>query len=426
MVRRLQPKQLPALPAAVVMLLGMSLSLGCGSKPTAPPPSVRPVKTMVLGEAGIGTTRTFPGRVEASRKVELAFQVSGPLLELPAVEGQPVKAGDLLAKIDPRDFDTALKNAQATLEESQAQLTALRAGARPEDRKTLEAQRNAAKATLDKALADFNRVKILRESNTASQEEYDGAVADWNLARAELEKAEQELAKGMVGARVEDILAKEAEVKRLQASVEDAQNARDDTELRAPFDGLVANRYVENFENVQAQQPIVMFQDVAQIEIIIDIPESDTQMKPGSVESATVRFPFLPGREFEATLKEFSSRADPDTQTFQVRLAIRLPEGEDLRLLPGSSGTVVVRLKPEAGDGADAISVPLTAVAETGGEGPFVWVLDSEGKVHRQEVTLGEPADGNVAIISGLKPGQTIVTAGVHELEEGMKVRPMK
>ena len=123
----------------------------------APPAAevVRPVKTMVVTLGGDSRTRTFPGRVEAAKQVELTFQVAGLIVDLPVREGQKVAKGDVIAQLRQDDFKARLAALQGQLDRSRADLQSLLGGVRPEERMRLEAQLRSAEATLSNARSEF-------------------------------------------------------------------------------------------------------------------------------------------------------------------------------------------------------------------------------------------------------------------------------
>src|SRR5262249_54129599 len=137
---------------AVLLALPISF-LAAGCSPPAPPRSDegRPVKTMVVTAGGEPHVRLFPGKVEASKRVELAFQVGGQLDQLPVKEGDKVAKGALIAQLRQADFEAVLKSAQSELDKSRAALRALQSGERPEQQLRLEAQVRAAEATFANA-----------------------------------------------------------------------------------------------------------------------------------------------------------------------------------------------------------------------------------------------------------------------------------
>ena len=206
------------------------------------------------------------------------------------------------------------------------------------------------------------------------------------------------------------------------AQLEDAQNALKDTYLKAPFDGIVAKRYVENFEEVQAKQPIVFFQDISKIEVVVDAPETViATLKHDKKIEATATFAAAPDKKFPLELKEFSTEADPQTQTYPVVLVMDQPEG--INVLPGMTATVTGR-QVATGDATARIVIPAMAGTEAADKKPYVWVLNEKDMtVRKAGIHAGEMtgSDG-IVILEGLSGGEKIVTSGVTRLKEGMKV----
>ena len=321
---------------------------------------VRPVKVMTVRRGESSLSLSFPGTVRAARRAVLSFKVSGPLVKLSVEEGQHVKKGDLIAQIQKRDFQTALEEAKA---------------------RALEAERQ------------FRRYKELYARKQVSRADYDRYRAARDVARAQLE---------------------------------DARNRLRDTSLRAPFDGVISKRYVENFQKVQAKEPIVNLQDITRIEILVNVPEqvmAEIRDKEEKIEIVAT-FDTIPGKKFPLEVKEYSTQADPATQTYQVVLVMDQPR--EANILPGMTALVTGHSTREAGGGEQTITIPAIAVMDAAGDRPFVWVLDPKtGTVHRQFVTVGRiTGSKDIIIRDGLKGGETIVIAGLTQLAEGMKVRP--
>ncbi|RUM90277.1 MAG: efflux RND transporter periplasmic adaptor subunit [Thermodesulfatator sp.] len=208
------------------------------------------------------------------------------------------------------------------------------------------------------------------------------------------------------------------------ANLENARNALCDTTLRAPFDGVIAKRYVENFYKVKAKEPIVFLQDISRIEVLINVPElvmAAVRQQDGREIYAT--FESIPGKKFPLSVKEYSTEADPATQTYQVVLITDQPH--EANILPGMTATVTMVYSPENNKGSE-ILVPALAVLDAPKNKPYVWVFDQDqGVVHRRYVKIGSLQDSaGIRITEGLKPGEIIVVAGVTKLKEGMKVRP--
>jgi RND family efflux transporter MFP subunit len=355
--------------------------------------------------------------------VDLAFQVEGPLVELPVNEGDRVSQGQLIARIRTSDFQTRLDNSRSALESAQSQLAAMKAGAREEDRRTLEAQLSAAQAKFAEASAQYNRAKNLLQEGVTTQSKFDEVEATYGVARAQLDAAHKELEKGLVGARIEDIQAKEADIKGLQAALDEATLRLGDTELLAPFDGIIASRFVENFQNVQAKQAIVSLQDISRVEVVINLPENDViRASTETVGQIYARFDAIRDATFPLKIKEFGTQADPTTQTYPATLSMDPPEG--VNILPGMTAQVSVEFLEGGMTAGNYFLVPATAVFSEGTNDNFVWKIDSGSMTAtKTPVKVGALNGEDIEIGEGLSTGDTVAAAGVHHLREGMKVR---
>ncbi len=421
------PRRGPSTAAPLAMAgLAILVSLvvpGCSRGDDAPVAEpIRPVKTLQIAAAEATTTRSFPGRVEASKRVELAFQVPGLLLELPVAEGQRVKKGDVVARLREDEYRARLASLQGQLDQARAQLAALRGGERPEERLRREAAVRAAEARLANARADFNRFAELVQGNAVSRAEFERAEAAFKVADEEYKSALQLLEKG-TQAREEDIAGQEASVRSLEGRVDEARINLADAVLTAPYDGVVAEVFVQRNQTIRAGQPVIRYQNVDEIDVAVDVPETvmASDVRSPDVTSMEATFSSAPGRRFPVRVREVSQFADPTTQTFLVRFAMPAPEG--VSILPGMSASVTIARRNA--DGGTAIRVPLTAVVNRAGGQSVVWAIDAAGAVRAKPVTLGSITGGDVMVTSGLAVGDRIAIAGASALRDGMKVRDL-
>jgi len=241
------------------------LPLGCGSEEIQEAePVARPVKLMTIGGLEGGVERTFPGRVSAGQQVDLAFRVGGPLIELSIDEGQAVKKGQVVARIDPRDFQIRV---------------------------------NSARAQFEKAEADIERLAALYEKDAASKAQLDQARAVRDVAKASLDDADADLGDTRLRAPFAANVG-EKFVKNFQ-----------DVQQKEPIVSLVGLDTVEI--GVDLPEGIVarlrMGED-KQVEVI-------------------ARFDAAPDREFALEITELASQADPRTQTYKATLVMPQPEG---------------------------------------------------------------------------------------------------
>jgi len=337
---------------------------------------------------------------------------------LPIFEGQQVKKGDLLAQIDPRDYETAVRNIEARLADLNAQYKAMQS-ARPEDIRRLEATLAAAQSKLLEAAASFRRYQRLYENENISKAEYDQARAARDVADAEVRSSEESLQMARTGARPEDIEAMQARIRAMESDLQRAKDQLRDTELRAPYDGVVAERYVDNFEFVSAFNDILSLQDITTVEIVAQLPENlVARAREKAERNFKAHFPSLPGVELDATATEISTQADSVTRTYAVTFQTRQPDSANL--FAGMTAEILVSVSDSTLPGW---LVPVSAVfADSRGDN--VWALDEGASTARKvPVELGEPSGDGVWVTAGLEPGMRIITAGAQFLSADQQVR---
>lgn len=387
-------------------------------------PLVRPAKVIEVVAKPVALQVQYPAIVYPSQEAELSFRVSGRLVELPARAADRVAKGDVIAELDKRDFENNLEQLKSQRDEANEQIKALRAGARPEDILALEASVNAMQAQLDQVSAQVRRTQTLFDKDIVAQAELDNDIAAARVAEANLKTAEEQLAIGNAGGRDEDIAAAEAALRGLQALVDQASDQLDYATLRAPFDGIIAQRHIDNFTNIQAGTDVVLLQRLSTIDMVFDIPGADVlRWTEANSDNLTIDVE-LSGVAIKLTateLVEFSTQADPGTQTYRARVAVKVPEGT--RVLPGMAGRVRVSSNQT---GEHKPEIPMTALATDPQGNTFVWVVDNKGALSANPVTPGTVSGGSVSITDGLEAGVNIVTAGVSRLREGDVIRPIK
>lgn len=394
----------------------------------APEPEiVRPIRTETLAPEGKAFQGIYQGTVQASQKVDLSFRVSGPLVEFPMNKGQAVKKGDLLARIDPRDFKTKLDSAESQLRQLQAKLAEMKSGARAEDLASAQASVSAAQAQYAEAESNYKRFKSLYDQGAVSQVQYEQYKTAYDVARSSLRSAQESLKKARSGARKEELQQQEAIIQAQESTVEAARSALSDTELRAPFDGVVADTFADNHQFVQAKQTILSLQNLKNIEMVAHIPDGDVvrirEKQIGDLKlSATLDA--MPGRVFPVTFKEFSTQADPSTQTYQATVTMSYPE--NVTILPGMAVTLRASgvLEGKGSKLKSLFSVPVDAVFADQSGNSYIWLYE-DGTVRKVQVKTGPYMGDRLSVTGDLETGDVVVTAGVHFLREGQKVRLM-
>ena len=384
--------------------------------------TVRRVMVEAVTNSTEADVTTYPGTTKASQSSELAFRVSGPLIDVNIQPGDRVSCGDVLMRIDPRDFETEVKAAQATLDSARSKLTAMKKGARDEDVRALEANIDAAVARREYLQKHHARCENLVKHNAISRQEMDSTESQFKAAVAEIRALEQELEKAHAGSRVEEIQSMEADIRGMDTQLEGAQDALEDTRLLAPFDGTVTRQRVENHEQVAAGQIVVGLHNTSTIEIDVDLPEKELVHRPLRGEFfVTVRFVAVSDRCFEAALREMSTKADPATRTYKFTFA--MPAPDDVNILPGMISEVQIESRANVVSSGPRLMIPGGTVQGDGHGERYVWVVKEDSTVERRGVELGWLSPNNRwEILSGLRQGERIVTSGAAFLYEGEQV----
>ena len=197
-----------------------------------------------------------------------------------------------------------------------------------------------------------------------------------------------------------------------------------DCVLRAPYNGVIARRLVDEGQNVKAHTPIVRFQNTDEIEIEVDVPEAVmiTDIRTADIVELVAEFSGAPGVRFPVNIREIAQVADPTTQTFNIRLAMEAPTG--IQVLPEMTG-VVTATYGRANILGDRMLVPVSAVSKDAGGTSIAWVIGADQTVARRPVKLGEVSGGQIEILDGLRPGDRIAIAGVSFRHDGMAVRDL-
>jgi multidrug efflux system membrane fusion protein len=245
--------------------------------------------------------------------------------------------------------------------------------------------------------------------------------AEFENARAEYERFRRVYEESQAVARA-DVEKRRTAMEVARSSYAAAQQDVEDTRLVAPFAGVIARRYAENFENVQAKEPVVSLQNVDDLEIVIHVPERIIRSAPRRA-AGYARFEDIPDRRFPVTLESYAAEADPQTQTYEVVLGLKRPQ--DVTILPGMSAEILPEAAPANAEAATVV-IPLQALGAGPDGEPRAWVVDPEtSRVTSRPIVVGDVSGSDIVVLEGLGIGDRIVTAGLGQLRDGMLVRPL-
>ena len=357
-------------PAPIVKLTAVAafaLLAACSKTEPAPDP-VRAVRTVTVSPQTAGGSYEYAGEVKARTESRLSFRVGSKMVKRLVDLGDTVKAGQVLAQLDARDLRLGQDAARASVA--------------------------AAQASYDQTAADFKRYKELSDKGFIGPAELDRREMATKTARAQLDQA------------------------RAQSSVQGNQAGY--ATLVADASGVITGVDLEPGMVASSGTPVLRLAHDGPRDVVFAVPEDKVAIvkalaaQPGRF---TVRLWGAADAPLPATIREISAAADPATRTFLVKADIGAGKAGSVRL--GQTATVTMELPQVAG----VNKLPLSALREVQGRSA-VWLVDRASMtVKSQEVKLAG-ADGNqVVIAAGLAPGQIVVTAGVHVLSPGQKVK---
>lgn len=346
----------------LVFIAALGVLAGCSDEKQAEAPAVRPVKVVKVVAPDEGRVLQYSGSVHARNEVALGFRVDGKITERLVDVGQRVKPGDLLARLDPVDYELSARQAEAELASAEKQV---------------EISQIALK-----------RAQILQEKSATSQSSLEQSQLAYEQA----------------------VASRDAAV----SALEQARNRVAYSQLTSDVDGIVTAAAGEAGQVVAAGTAVVTLAADGAKEVEIAVPEVDiSEFRPG--KTVTASFWSNSGLKLEGKVREVAGSADSQSRTFAVRVS--LPD--DPQVLLGMTATVIAKTD----DAMPAYVLPLAAITQEDGKS-VVWLVDRDTQtVHRREISVaGFSADG-VRVSKGIDTGDLVVAAGTQFMREDMKVR---
>lgn len=352
--------------AAAISMMAI-LGTGC-SKPQPLTPAIPPVQTLVLQQSTTQSFRRFPGEVVAVKTTQMSFDVAGRIIERPAHQGRMMQQGELLARLDPENFQARVASANARLVNAREELT---------------------------------RRQQLHERGVISATEFDQFATEFRVAEAEQREAQRAL-----------------DDTRLVAPF----TGRVARTLVDNFTSVQPKQPVLVFQDVSLLEVDIEVPEQSMVQID---PSLTPENASGKLE-AMVEIAAIPGQKIPLTLKSFQSEATPASRTFRVTFTLE-PQSQ-MNILPGMTCTVFLRTKDtkEQTSEEGVFEIPTQAIGSANGA-PVVWRLNSEAlTVSAVPIEMLGPVGQSMRLrSSSLHPQDEIVISGVRFLSEGMKVGRM-
>jgi HlyD family secretion protein len=354
---------------------------------------------------------TSAGTVAPNRKANVGPKDQGLLTELYVEQGQAVKKGQVLARMDSSRLVHEVAEAKAAADAARARYLESRNGSRRQDVSQAEAERRSAQASLSIAQDNYKRFKQLRDEGVVNTIDFNTRRLELDRAREALKGSEQKLNLLKAGSRYEQVLASKAEVDRTEAQFANARTRFNDLTIRAPFTGIVSQRYAQagsfvspnsNTQGDSATSSSILLL-IDRLEVLATVAESDiARIQVGQpVEITTTAFP---GKIFKGKVRLVAPEAVQENGITQFQVRVQLND-EAAKTLKSRLNVTVNFI---AGKIQDALAVPTAAVITNKAGKTGVLVPEpKKGPVFR-EVTSGQNLGEQTQIVSGLKEGEQI------------------
>jgi multidrug efflux pump subunit AcrA (membrane-fusion protein) len=346
-----------------------------------------------IAVSGTISTQNSPANV--------SFLVSGKVVFVGPREGEFVKQGQVLARIDPTDFNLSVKGAAAQAASAQAAMEKALRPARPE---LLE----QARIGFERAEDEYRRMKMLYDSKSL-------APNDFQKYKAAYEHAKQDYEQAKAGGQREDKDQARGAYNQSSAHLEVARKALSDATLCAPTSGYIAKRSIEPGDTASPGRTVFEIVQMDPVEVNVGVPETDVHLVRIG-QKADITVPALPGKSFEGTVRVINVSADPSTRTFMTRISVANRERE---LRVGMVAEATIR-----GDKMVSMAtIPGDAVVRDpqGATQVYAYYPDQK-RVYTKRVEIGTAVNKNVEIKSGLSGNELIVLAGQTKLRNGLTV----
>lgn len=413
----------------ITLISFLALTIGC--KTAAQEKTVKPVKVKTV-ETHSGTTSTrYSASIRPSSQVEVAFKVGGYVETIKSTDQRHIQAGDIvtkgavLAQLRQSDYVAKVNEARSQQGEARSALDMNNSQLKEAitSVETSRAQLKDSEAAMERARLDFERARALFATESMTRPEFDAAKERYDVTKAKCDAAKAQLAvaEAKVNTAKFQIGAAESRMKTSEAVVYTASIPLGDAQLKSPLSGVVIERKVEVGQLVSTGTPAFVLADLSSVKAAFGVPDLSLQnFKLG--DTLTMSTDAIPGTEFTGHISRISPAADQSSRVFDVEVTIPNLQG---LLKPGMIASISVN---EMTATTEVPVVPLTAVTRSKADPNAYAVLVVEENGGRQvarmrTVTLGESYGNSVAVSSGVKAGEIVITTGVTQVADGEEVR---
>ncbi|EGQ9109085.1 TPA: efflux RND transporter periplasmic adaptor subunit [Vibrio alginolyticus] len=347
---------------SLTTLLSTLFLVGCGDKAPEKELEMPRVRVTSLAGSKVDDNLYFPAVANAADRSHLSFRVAGEVSSIMVKEGDKVTKGDVIATLDPTDYELDVDNASARFSVVDSQ---------------------------------YRRSRPLVDKGLLAKSQFDEIAAQRQIALAELQLAKLRLSFTALKAPVDGIISR--------VNIDQ-------------FENVQVGQHIVNIHSLERVEVLIQLPD----RLYVNQPPTEERL---TAIKALVRVPS--GNEYNATVKEFTTEPDPTTGTFTVTLSLPMPEEEyilDGMAVEVTSKDENVGLDLNLGINVPIEAIFNADGDELGRENKFVWVLNDDNTVSRKQVRAGKASKTSIQILDGLMLKDKVVIAGVSRLRDGMKV----
>ena len=410
---------------AVMALVGLAIAGYFVYRTRLNPIEVELAATQRLDPGAPTPVLTAGGYIIPHRKVELAPKITGRVEWIGVEKGDTVARGQVLLRIEQREFVAAADRTQALLAGARARLQELEAGSRPEEIERARAGVEEARSNVANAVLDLERFERLHADGAVSRQTLDVAKNRHEVALAQQAAAQKGYELLRVGPRREQIDFARAQLREAEAVVRAAQVDLDSTVIRAPIAGTVLERLVEPGEIVTisfiggrgAKSAVLSLADLGVLDVEVDVSQNEIG-KVRLDQPAGIVADAFPDRTYQGRVTEMAPEANRQKATLQVKVRIARPDGV---IRPEMNAKVTFLEPPSGPTGPAKVFAPKEAVFSRDAQ-TFVYLVDG-GKATARPVRIGAEADGRIEVLEGLAGGEQVVVRGVELLKDGQRIR---
>lgn len=387
---------------------------------------VNAVSTGSGGAAGLDVALNATGYIVAHHEIQVASKVVGRVKWIGVEKGDQVKAGQPIVRLEDDEYQAQLDQSKGNLANLQARLLEAEHGSRPEEIAVAKANLDQAKANLTNTKITLNRTKELVAQGVLSHQQLDDAQAKYDDATARVASLDKTYELARLGPRKEEIDALRGQVEQAKGMLAYSQTQLDNTIIRAPVEGTILERAVEQGEFVTngfvgdkgAKGYVVTLADLNDLQVELDINQNDfAKLQMG--QKGIVTTDAFPDRKYDGVIAEMSPKADRQKATVQVKVKILHP---DSYLRPEMNSSVAFLSDEKNPTAAQSASNPLIFIPASAVKNDAVFVILG-GKAIRRPVKTGPAGSQGVRIEQGLIGGEDLILNPPDTLKDGDRVR---